>query len=130
MVLTRLKFLTLLALSSVFVGCASVPANSQYDSFAAYAESVFRHQSAVLSRLMMLSEADLLPDNDSFQNTEQAMHDACNLLNEYAERQNDGESISLHFKAKVQASVESCDNSIQKMEALLASVDQNPPPGQ
>ncbi|MCQ8117397.1 hypothetical protein [Methylomonas rosea] len=125
MVLPRLKFLTLFTILGCGLnGCASVPANSQHDSFADYAESVFRHQSTVLSRLMMLSEADLLPDNESFANTEEAMHDACHLLNEYAERESEGESMSLRFKAKVQASIESCDASIQKMEALMAGLDQ------
>ncbi|OQW76435.1 MAG: hypothetical protein BVN35_06580 [Proteobacteria bacterium ST_bin11] len=129
MVLPRLKFLTLFALLGCgVIGCASAPANSHQDSFADYAESVFRHQSTVLSRLMMLSEAEQLPDNDIFQDTEQAMHDACHYLNEYAEREGDGESMSLRFKAKVQASIESCDASIQKMEALLTKIDQYPLP--
>lgn len=128
-VLPRLKFLTLFTLVSCgAIGCASVPANSQHDSFADYAESVFRHQSTVLSRLMMLSEADQLPENEIFANTEQAMHDACQLLNEYAERESDGEHMGLRFKAKVQASIENCDTSIQKMEALLATIDQYPLP--
>jgi hypothetical protein len=77
---------------------------------------------------MMLSEAEQLPDNEAFENTEQAMHDACHLLNEYAERESDGEHMGLRFKAKVQASIEGCDASIQKMEALLAVIDQYPLP--
>lgn len=129
MVLPRLKFLTLFTLVGCGVmGCASVPANSQHDSFADYAESVFRHQSTVLSRLMMLSEAEQLPENDIFESTEQAMHDACQLLNEYAERESDGEHMGLRFKAKVQASIEGCDVSVQKMEALLSVIDQYPLP--
>ncbi|WP_225615982.1 hypothetical protein [Methylomonas albis] len=128
MVLPRLKFLTLLTMLSGLIGCASVPPNSQHDSFSDYAESVFRHQSTVLSRLMMLSEAEQLPDNETFEKTEQAMHDACQLLNEYAERESDGESMSLRFKAKVQASIEGCDASIQKMEALMAGLDQDQAP--
>ncbi|OAH99508.1 hypothetical protein A1353_20620 [Methylomonas methanica] len=129
MVLPHLKFLILFTiLGCGAMGCASVPANSQHDSFADYAESVFRHQSTVLSRLMMLSEADQLPENEIFANTEQAMHDACQLLNEYAERESDGEHMGLRFKAKVQASIEGCDTSIQKMEALLAVIDQYPLP--
>ena len=129
-VLPRLMYPTLtILLCCGLSGCASVPPNSGHDSFTDYAESVFRHQNAVLSRLMMLNEAEQLPDNDVFQNTEQAMHDACHLLNEYAERESDGESMSLRFKAKVQSSIESCDESIQKMEALLAVIDQYPLPG-
>ncbi|MBD9361287.1 hypothetical protein [Methylomonas fluvii] len=128
-VLPRLKFLTLFTLMvGGAIGCASVPANSQHDSFADYAESVFRHQSTVLSRLMMLSEAEQLPDNEAFENAEQTMHDACQLLNEYAERESDGEHMGLRFKAKVQASIEGCDASIQKMEALMSGLDQEQAP--
>ncbi len=125
MSLPRLSWLPLLIALS---GCAGAPANSGLDSVADYAESVFRHQNAVNSRLMMLSDADLLPDTDNFEETEQAMQDACHLLNEYAEREADGESMGLRFKAKVQSSIEACDASVQKMEALLSGLDQSPAP--
>lgn len=123
MVVSRLKFLPVIALAMYgLTGCVTLPPHSVHSSFASYAESVFRHQNEVSSRLMMLNEADLLPDNDAFENTEQAMTDACHLLNEYAERESSGESMSWRFEAKVQASIEGCDKSIQRMEELLASV--------
>lgn len=129
MVLPQFRFSRLAGLLLCgLTGCISMPPNSGQDSFADYAESVFRHQNTLLSRLMMLNEADQLPDDDIFQTTEQAMHDACHLLNEYAERESDGESLGLRYKAKVQASIEGCDASIQKMEALLTIIDQYPLP--
>ena len=129
MVLPRLTFSGLAGLIFFgLAGCVSAPPNSGHDSFADYAESVFRHQNAVISRLMMLSDAEVLPDTNSFETTEQAMHDACHLLNEYAERESDGESMGLRFKAKVQASIEGCDASVQKMEALLSNIDPSPTP--
>ncbi|MCQ8181575.1 hypothetical protein NP603_10680 [Methylomonas sp. SURF-1] len=129
MLLPRLNWVPLLV---CLAGCASAPASSGLDSFADYAESVFRHQNAIMSRLMMLSEAEMLPDTDDFEAAEQAMHDACHLLNEYAEREADGESMGFRFKAKVQSSIEGCDASVQKMEALLSGIDpsQIPPHGQ
>lgn len=119
----RLKCLPLIVcLPYGFTGCAAVPPHSAHSSFASYAESVFRRQNELSSRLMMLSEADELPDSEVFERAEEAMSDACYLLNEYAERENSGESMSWRFEAKVQSSIEGCDASIQQMEALLADV--------
>ena len=122
-VLSYLKFLPLVTvLGYGLTGCATLPPHSTHKSFASYAESVFRHQNEVSSRLMMLSDADQLPDSEAFENAEESMADACHLLNEYAERESNGESMSWRFEAKVQASIEGCDASIQKMEELLVGV--------
>ena len=118
--LSRFNFVSLiLPLLLSLTACASMPTNSGHSSFSGYSEAVFRHQNEVGSRLMMLNDADQLPDDDEFELTEQAMTDACHLLNEYADRESSGESSGLRFKAKVQASVEGCDASVQKLEALL-----------
>lgn len=125
MVLSRIKLMVIFAaLAGGFSGCASVPANSGHDSFADYAESVFRHQNDVSSRLMMLTESGQLPDSEVFDNTEEMMTDACHLLNEYAERESSGESMGWRFKTKVQGSIEGCDKSIQRMEELLKGLGQ------
>ncbi len=120
---SRTKFGSLiLALLLTLSACATLPANTGQTSFSGYAEAVFRHQNELGSRLMMLNDADQLPDTDEFDKTEQAMTDACHLLNEYAERENSGDNIGISFKTKVQASVEGCDLSVKKMEALLTRV--------
>ncbi len=104
-------------------GCVSVPLHAQkYENFSDYAESVFRHQNTLISRMMMLTDADLLPDSDALDKSEQAMHDACHLLNEYAEMESEGEIISPFFTQTVQASIEDCDKSIGTMEKLLNSL--------
>lgn len=119
MVLSRLKFLPLLVLLvGGPMGCAILPPNNGHDSFADYAESVFRHQNELNSRLMMLSEAEQLPDDDAFEAAEEAMHDACHLLNEYAERESSGESMGFWFKSKVQASINACNESIRRLESM------------
>jgi len=115
---TKLRSLVLASLLSLSA-CATLPPNTGQSSFSGYAEAVFRHQNELGSRLMMLNDADQLPDDDEFDKTEQAMTDACHLLNEYAERESSGDNIGLRFKAKVQASVENCDLSVKKMETLL-----------
>lgn len=105
------------------VACTSLPTAAQsYASFAEYAESVFRHQNLLISRLMMLNENDLLSNNQEVENAEQTMNDACHLLNEYAEHEQEGKSSGFLFKREVQASIEDCDLKIQELETLLAEI--------
>lgn len=109
------------------VACSSLPSNAkQYDSFASYAEAVFRHQNKLISRIMLLSDADILPDNNRLEDAEQSMNDACHLLNEYAEHESDGDSMGLFFKHRVQSSIENCDYNIQKLEAIVAEIEKLP----
>jgi len=111
-------------LSWILSGCATLPATpAGFSSFSSYAETVFRHQNEVSSRLMMLNDTDQLPDDENFERAEEVMTDACQLLNEYAEREKSKESMGWRFKRKVQKSVAGCDASIQQMEALLNKLD-------
>ncbi len=106
------------------VACSTLPPTGQsYSGFADYAESVFRHQNLLISRLMMLNEAELLADNQEVEAAEQAMNDACRLLNEYAEHEQEGKSSGFLFKRKVQNSIEDCDLKIQDLESLLAEME-------
>lgn len=102
------------------VACASTPVGSQHDSFADYAEDVFKHQNQLISRLMMLADSDEPIENEEFEVKEQAMHDACHLLNEYAEHEISGDEMSWRFKMKVQDSIKDCDDSVRKLESLVA----------
>jgi hypothetical protein len=117
MVLCRLA--VFFSLSICLTACLVMHPKNGFVSFSSYAESVFRHQNEVTSRLMMLSDADALPDNAEFEGAENAMIEACHALNDYAERESSGESLSLGFKTKVQESVPACDTSIQHLEKLL-----------
>ena len=120
-------FLIASILTSASAGCSTLPtAGQQYDSFAEYAEAVFRRQNKLISRIMMLSDTDVLPDNNRLENAEQSMNDACHLLNEYAEHESNDESMGLFFKRRVQASIENCDHKIQKLEAIVAEIDKLP----
>ncbi len=118
MKLSLIKSIVLVLPFSFLLGCASAPVNSGHDSFADYAESVFRRQNQLSSRLMMLND-DADEDNDVFDVADQEMRDACHLLNEYAEREISGESMGWRFKSKVQDSIEGCDKSVQRMEVLF-----------
>jgi len=107
--------------------CSSLPPSArQYDDFAAYAEAVFRHQNRLTSRLMMMSDADLLSDTDKLENAEQSMNDACHLLNEYAEHESNGEWMSPFFKHNVQNSIENCDIKIRTLENILIELNKHP----
>lgn len=121
------SFLITLLVMVVSVACSTLPPNAkQYDSFATYAEAVFRHQNKLVSRIMILSDADILPEDDSLEDAEQSMYDACHLLNEYAEHESNGESMGLFFKHRVQASIENCDYNIQRLEAIVAEIEKLP----
>lgn len=114
----------LIALLVANTACSTLPPSAKnYDSFSAYAEAVFRHQNKLTSRLMMLNGSEAIEDNSALLEAEQAMNDACRLLNEYAVREMDGTSMSLFFKRSVQASIEECDERILELETVLAEID-------
>jgi len=115
----------LLGVATALVGCASVPPGAgKHVSFSDYAEAVFRHQNEVSNRLLMINDTEQSPETVEFQQAEEAMDSACQLLNEYAERENDGESSSWRFQARVQDSIQICDNCVQRMELLLNQMEQ------
>ncbi|MGR8931808.1 MAG: hypothetical protein ACU836_14320 [Gammaproteobacteria bacterium] len=107
--------------------CSSLPPSAQqYNNFAEYAEAVFRHQNRLISRLMMMTDADVLPEDDRFDEAEQSMNEACHLLNEYAEHESNGEWMGPIFKHRVQDSIENCDMKIHKLENMLVELDKAP----
>ncbi|MCQ8103144.1 hypothetical protein NP590_03405 [Methylomonas sp. SURF-2] len=114
------KLLTVTLLGAA--ACSTLPpAAKDFDNFSDYVESVFRHQNLLSSRLMMLSEA--MAENETLEDAEQDMNDACHLLNEYADHEMSGESMGLFFKRRVKASIEECDKKIHILEALLPKND-------
>jgi hypothetical protein len=125
MKLPLIKSILIIIPDCCLLGCASAPVNSGHDSFADYAESVFRRQNQLTSRLMMLN--DDADEDEVFEVADQAMRDACHLLNEYAEREMSGETMSWRFKSKVQDSIEACDKSVQRMEVLFATAVKDHP---
>ena len=123
MVLAGFKSFLISAFLFQMAACSSMPPEGEeYDNFAEYAESVFRHQNILISRIMM-SDNEAIQNNAALEDAEQSMNDACHLLNEYAERENAGESMSLFFKREVKASIENCDHKVHKLDALLADLN-------
>ncbi len=121
MILLRLGYsiFTFFLLLISFSGCTVMESVTQNDELAIYAESVFRRQNSITSTIMMLFEEDIA-DESQLNRAEMAMHEACRLLNEYSSREMEGESMGVLFRRKVKSSIKGCDESIQKVEEILA----------
>ena len=95
-----------------------------FTGYADYAEGVFIRQNQATSEIMMLSEDDVDPyAYEDLQEAEKEMQIACELLNEYAVREVEGEPIGLFFKKKVHNSVEGCEYALRNVESTLAKVN-------
>jgi hypothetical protein len=102
------------------VSCASVPDQAGSASFAEYAEQVFRHQNKLISEIMSLADSEEIAESASIEQSEQAMRDACHLLNEYAEHEMNGETLGLQDKVKLQNSIQGCERSVNQLESMLS----------
>lgn len=123
MVLSGYKYFLIGTLLLLSTACSSLPpAAEEYDNFAEYAESVFRHQNLLISRIMM-SDNEAIKNNAALEEAEQTMNHACHLLNEYAEHESLGESMGLFFKREVKASIENCDRKVKLLDAMLADLN-------
>jgi len=95
------------------------------DRIAEYAEALFMRQNALTQQLMMhYDETDNWSDEDErvVEEVEMQMFDACQLLNEYANREIEGRKINVFFKRRVKKSFAACDDSIIQLEAILLTM--------
>lgn len=123
MVLPGYRYIVIAAILLQTTACSSLPtAADEYDNFAEYAESVFRHQNLLISRIMM-SDNEAIKNNAALEEAEQTMNNACHLLNEYAEHESSGESMGLFFKREVKASIENCNRKVKLLDAMLTDLN-------
>ncbi|NOT85016.1 MAG: hypothetical protein HOP02_09650 [Methylococcaceae bacterium] len=111
-------------LSGCMLSAKSADHNHPPQSFANYAEEVFRRQNHATSQVMMLS-VDELDDKDALEellSAEKSMHNACEDLNAYAESQNDA-NTSLLLRARAAKSIEQCNLATKTLETLLEDLD-------
>lgn len=109
---------------TVFSGSSKGRYFDPFTGYADYAEDVFIRQNQATSEIMMLSEDDMEPfAYEHLQEAENKMQKACELLNEYAVREIDGQSIGLFFKKKVKNSVEGCEYALRNVESILAKLN-------
>ena len=118
-------FLLALLVFFLLSGCSITrEALNSKERIAVYAESLFKRQNVLTQQLMMLSEEDMtLADEEIVFQAELQMHDACRLLNEYANREMEGKGMSVFFRRRVKNSLETCDESVNNMESVLMEID-------
>ena len=116
-------------LISLLSGC-SVPlvggygANGQTkEEFTRYVESVFKFQNRMTSNVMILMDGGESFDGyEDILLAEKQMHEICKPLNEYAARENDGLSIGLLLRRRVEKSAEACDKAAQRVDNYLKAL--------
>ncbi|MCK5925578.1 MAG: hypothetical protein KAG10_06780 [Methylococcales bacterium] len=96
-----------------------------YKTRADYGKSVFKRQNALSTEIMMIDGEMLLSedDMDELLDEEAEMQKACRLLNDYALKKINKESISLLFKKRANDSIEDCADSIGNVESLLEDLE-------
>ena len=123
------KGLAAMMLTSFLAGC-SIPFGGGYgengqtkEEFARYVESVFKFQNQMTSKVMMLLETgDDLSNYEEILLAEQHMHEICKPLNEYAARENDGLSIGLLLRRRVEKSAVACDKAAHRVDRYLKAL--------
>lgn len=124
--LMSLQGLVGLLMTIILSGC-SLPFFSGYgangqtrEEFTRYVESVFKLQNRMTSKMMALAEDDEKPANlDVLLQAEQRMQKMCEALNEYAERDSDGLSVSLLLQRSVEQTAVDCEKAAKELQALL-----------
>ncbi len=115
------KILLGLVVSLLLVGCTVVKRPFKYkDHTIEYAESIFRRQNQATQQVMLVLEEEPTDDEEErLSVAELQMYDACQLLNEAANREMEGKAISLYFQGQVKHSFKACDESVKNMESVL-----------
>jgi len=119
-------FLLALVVFFLLSGCSITGETlSSKERITVYAELLFKRQNVLTQQLMMLSEEDMTSaDEETIFQAELQMHDACHLLNEYANREMEGEKTSVFFLRRVKNSLKTCDENIKNMESVLMEIDE------
>jgi len=120
------QFFLLAFLLFFFISGCSMTAGAlnSKESISIYAESLFKRQNSLTQQLMMLSEEDMTStDEEIIYQAELQMHDACHLLNEYADLERDGRKVSVFFLTRVKNSFKACEKGVKKMESVLMEID-------
>lgn len=129
MAIKSFRFLPLLVAVHLLSGCVNlgeIPSDEiKPQGFAAYAEGVFRRQNNATSAVMTLSpdELDDAAEYEALLSAEKNMQSACELLNDYARRSQEGESSNMIFRSRVGIAIKNCDRATHKLETLLEDFD-------
>ncbi len=120
-------YLLLLLFSFILSGCSVLRESViSTEKISDYAEALFKRQNNLTQQVMMLVEEDLtVSEEEKLTAAEEAMHEACHLLNEYANREIEGQKISILFRKQVQGSFDECEKKVIEMEAILNKIDED-----
>lgn len=116
-------WVAMLGLTLQLSGCMLLDAQQELDDFSAYAEKVFLHQNAMTDQILEAADSLTSAQYTQLSQAELKMHDACQLLNEYAIRERDGLERGLLFRNRVRLSIRGCDESLVKVQQLLQSMN-------
>lgn len=116
----KYRYFYFLPFFCLLASCSLVDKTFKPDNAAEYAELLFKRQNVITQQVMMLFEYDLTEaEEEKISQAELEMHDACHLLNEFANREIEGKKMSILFKKRVQGSFNTCDDSGQRLESIL-----------
>ncbi|MDT8437742.1 MAG: hypothetical protein RQ729_01885 [Wenzhouxiangellaceae bacterium] len=119
-----------LLLALIAVGCIPVPRGPNPldlrfmtpEQLGEYSEQVFRHQNAVLTRMMFAGfEIDLLDEEpaEKIRAAERAVNETCDDLNRLASMRMNDDQASLLLMSEAWFEVRSCQQRTDELEQLL-----------
>lgn len=109
-------------LTLLLSGCLLLNPKQDLDDFSAYAEKVFKQQNAITDQIMQATDSLNKEQYTRLTQAEMKMHDACQLLNEYALRERDGLDRGIIFRHRVGNSIGDCDRSVTTVQHLLQAM--------
>ncbi len=115
------QWLIALSLAVTIPACSLIDAITHEQELTVYAENLFRRQNELTSELMMLDSGS--DDENEIYQAELRMHEACKLLNDYAQSQMEGKSMGILFKRRVKNSLPACDDAIQDLEDAIEDAE-------
>lgn len=111
--------LTLSACTSPFIGGYG-PNHQTKEEFIRYVESVFKLQNSVTSEIMLMQENGEKPKNQEvLLQANQIMDKACAPLNDYVEREQDGQSTNLFLQHRIENTASDCEKAAKAVKILL-----------
>lgn len=126
LILKQIRYCFLpLIMSFLITGCSIVGESiKSKGNISIYAELLFKRQNLMTQQVMMLFEEDITESDDiKISLAEEQMHEACHLLNEYANREAEGKSSSLFFRRRLQKSFKDCEEKVIQLELVLKDRD-------
>ena len=92
--------------------------NQTLEAFTQRVEQVFKLQNSMTNAIMLME----VEPSEAILETEQAMHEACKPLNEYASREMEGLGTDFALQKQVEQTAVRCDKAAKRLQSLLSLV--------